>query len=68
MRLLAALNGLNGIAMIATLRFYTGQHFRRHFYNMILSAAMVINGINRDPFHYSADNARVKAFKLMAEF
>ena len=32
-------------------------------------SAMVINGINSDPFCvYSADNARVKAFKLMAEF
>ncbi|MBU5881168.1 hypothetical protein, partial [Vibrio cholerae] len=32
-------------------------------------SAMTINGIKSDPFCvYSADNARVKAFKLMAEF
>ncbi len=47
------------------------QPFRpSHFYNVNCTyPLMTINGINSDPFCvYSADNARVKAFKLMAEF
>ncbi|ATZ30886.1 MULTISPECIES: hypothetical protein [Shigella] len=70
MRLLAALNGLNSIAMIATLRFIASIFAPQLFLQRELyPSPMVINGINSDPFCvYSADNARVKAFKLMAEF
>ncbi|MFP1527877.1 hypothetical protein ACLB1R_13005 [Escherichia coli] len=68
--MLAVLNGLNSIAMIATLRFIVSIFAPSHFYNVNCTlSAMTINGINSDPFCvYSADNARVKAFKLMAEF
>ncbi|MBW6100471.1 hypothetical protein KZ774_17570 [Escherichia coli] len=68
--MLAALNGLNSIAMIATLRFIVSIFAPQPFLQRELYlSAMTINGINSDPFCvYSVDNARVKAFKLMAEF
>ncbi|ACB19870.1 hypothetical protein EcSMS35_2056 [Escherichia coli SMS-3-5] len=56
--------------MIATRRFIASIFAPQPFLQRELYlSAMTINGINSDPFCvYSADNARVKAFKLMAEF